>query len=294
MDRDLYQKLEISQDASPEEIKKAYHVLAMKYHPDKSDDPESKQKFQEILEAYQILSDPQKKQKYDLTGVVDDDLPNNDPFVKFSFFSGFGNQALRRDSDVEVDYEQFIFGGSKGFVLKEEYLVDNKGNQVKPSPCPQCSRFHGFIQMISCSLCNGTNVINPRGAIKKTKETNYDLPIPEKSWPGRILDHSGKKFRLIPIQKGNLVNSGLDLIYINKIDIFKALLGIPETINLLKETYNITHTGPIQPEHKIIFENRGLYGPRGERGNLIFIYNIIFPKVLTDNQRRLLEEIVKI
>ncbi len=146
--------------------------------------------------------------------------------------------------------------------------------------------------MLSCSFCQGAGVIYPRGTIRRTKETTYDISIPPKSWPGRIVEVSGKKFVLIPTTSETLLNSGLDLIYINKIDIFKALLGVPEKLDILRETYDITHTGPVQPKHKILFEGRGLYGPQGNRGNLIFAYDIVFPESLTPLQRNHLTQIV--
>ena len=63
-----YKILEIEQGATQEEIKSAYRKLCLKYHPDKNKSPEATQKFQEIAQAYEILSDPQKRQQYDNSG----------------------------------------------------------------------------------------------------------------------------------------------------------------------------------------------------------------------------------
>jgi len=63
--RDYYEVLGVEKGADKKEIKKAYRKLAMKYHPDVSEDPESGDKFKEISEAYAVLSDAEKRQTYD-------------------------------------------------------------------------------------------------------------------------------------------------------------------------------------------------------------------------------------
>jgi len=66
--RDLYEILGVGRDASPDDIKRAYRTLAREHHPDVSSAPEAEERFKEIVGAYEILSDPQKRQQYDTFG----------------------------------------------------------------------------------------------------------------------------------------------------------------------------------------------------------------------------------
>ncbi|HXK95458.1 MAG TPA: DnaJ domain-containing protein, partial [bacterium] len=66
--KDYYEILGVKRDASEEEIKKAYRKLARKYHPDMNKDPEAENRFKEINEAHEVLSDPEKRKRYDMLG----------------------------------------------------------------------------------------------------------------------------------------------------------------------------------------------------------------------------------
>jgi len=105
--RDFYEILGVNRDASDEEIKKAYRKLAMKHHPDRNpDNPSAEEKFKEAKEAYEILSEPQKRAAYDQYGHA-----GVDPQAGFG---GGGGQGFGNFSDAFGGIFDEIFGGGRG------------------------------------------------------------------------------------------------------------------------------------------------------------------------------------
>ena len=104
MAKSLYDTLEVSENASAEEIKKAYRKLARKYHPDVNKDPSAEEKFKEINAAYEVLSNPEKKQQYDQYGD--------------SMFGGQNFHDFARGQGTNVDLDEILrqmFGQAGGF-----------------------------------------------------------------------------------------------------------------------------------------------------------------------------------
>ncbi len=104
MSKSLYETLGVSENASADEIKRAYRKLARKYHPDINKDPEAEEKFKEINAAYEVLSDPEKKKQYDQFGD--------------QMFGGQDFRDFARGQGANVDLDEIlrnIFGGGGGF-----------------------------------------------------------------------------------------------------------------------------------------------------------------------------------
>lgn len=104
MAKSLYDTLEITENSTPDEIKKAYRKLARKYHPDVNKDPQAEEKFKEINAAYEVLSNPEKKQQYDQYGD--------------SMFGGQNFHDFARGQGSNVDLDEILrqmFGGAGGF-----------------------------------------------------------------------------------------------------------------------------------------------------------------------------------
>jgi DnaJ-related protein SCJ1 len=123
-DKDLYKILEVERNASQNDIKRKYRELTKKYHPDKNQgNKDASAKFSEIAEAYEILSDPKKRRKYDRGGMDavnnENQAQNFDPFDVFGMFGGGGQRRENRGEDVKIK----IRASLKDLYLGREYEV---------------------------------------------------------------------------------------------------------------------------------------------------------------------------
>ncbi len=214
--RDYYEVLGVARSASPDELKRAYRKLAMKYHPDRNPgDPQAEQQFKEVGEAYQILSDPDRRQRYDTFGHAADGYSGpagfgfQSAFDLFDmFFGGATTQRQRtgprRGADmrmhVTIDFEEAIRGISRTFeISKPVQCPECHGSGAKPgtSPvtCPDCggqgqlqrvrqSLLGQMVTVEPCPRCRGegTTVESPcprchgQGAVDESKSLEVQIP----------------------------------------------------------------------------------------------------------------------
>jgi molecular chaperone DnaJ len=196
LDLEYYEILEISKDADSNEIKKAYRKLALKYHPDRNQgDKEAEEKFKLVNEAYQVLSDPEKRATYDRYGKAGLDSQGFSHFSDMNyedimgdlgsifesvFGGGFGGSSRRNarnrkyplDTEVEIDiaFNEAVFGCTKEvkFTYKKP-CSDCNGTGSSDGKKSTCSDCHGKGQIFfrqgfmtysqTCPTCNGRGTI---------------------------------------------------------------------------------------------------------------------------------------
>jgi molecular chaperone DnaJ len=198
--RDFYEVLGVNKASSEADIKKAFRKLAKEYHPDVNrGNNEAEHKFKEINEAYEILSDPQKRARYDQFGHAGNNPNYGGGFGGFeemdfgfgdifeSFFGGsFGGRTSRnrkgpkRGADLktfmEISFEEAAFGIEKDVTInRQEVCNDCKGTGAKdgtaPTACKHCNGsgqvqvkqstpFGQFVNIKNCDVCHGEGKIN--------------------------------------------------------------------------------------------------------------------------------------
>lgn len=163
--RDYYDVLGVSRDASDDEIKKAYRSLAKKYHPDINKAPDAEEKFKEINEAYEVLSDPEKRKTYDQFGFAGmDGAQAGGGFGGFQ--NGFTSGGFDDFGDLGDIFSSFFGGGtsSRARSANSARKGEDKYMRVTISFLDACFGKKESINLSvdeTCSACNGTGAASP-------------------------------------------------------------------------------------------------------------------------------------
>ena len=275
---DYYNTLGVNRGASEEEIKKAYRKLAMKHHPDRGGD---EKKFKEISTAYDVLSDPQKRQMFD--SGMDPNNQNSQGFYRqgpFEFHMGGVPPGM------EDMFGAFGFGA--GFARQRR----NKNISVN-------------VEISLQDVLNGKD-IDAEITLPSGQKKMISISVPAGIEHGQQIKYQGMGDNSISgVRAGDLIvnvliknttdfaRDGTNLLLEKKISVWDAILGSSININTLdNKTLNISIPPGTQPETVLRVTGEGLPHMRNRvRGNLLLRIKIEIPKNLNQQNRQLVEKL---
>lgn len=281
MVQDYYTILGIQKSATAEEIKKSYRKLALQYHPDRNKGKEAEDKFKEVTKAYEVLSDPQKRQTYDQFGAAAFEGAGAGGTGEGGPFGGFGGQQGQYGpftyysnsaggdfggfNDPFEIFEQF-FGGASPF-----------GNRQRR---PVYSITIDFIEAAKGTekkvMINGKNttIKIPAGVDNgsRIRFGEYDVLV-------QVSSHA--KFQ----------REGYDIITEEELSFVKAILGTELSIETLDGLLTVRIPSGTQPGTVIRLRGKGVQQIRGDsKGDHYLKLKIVLPKSISGKQKELLRE----
>jgi curved DNA-binding protein len=289
---DYYKVLGVDKNATQDDIKKAYRKLARKYHPDLNpNDKEAHKKFQQVNEANEVLSDPEKRKKYDKYGK---DWQHSEQFeqARQSRQQGFGRETFSGD-----------FGESEFSDFFASMFGDRRNNGFRQRQ----TKFRGEDYHAELQL-NLTDVYKTHQQVLTVNDKKIRITIPagvENGQKIKIKEHGGPginggpsgdlyitfhitnntKFR----RDGNDLHTTVDL------DLYTAVLGGEIIIDTLDGKVKLKVKPGTQNGSKLKLKGKGfaVYKNEGGFGDLVVTFQIKIPTDLTDKQKELFEQLSK-
>ncbi len=275
MGESYYKLLNVPENASIDEIKKNYRKLSLEFHPDRPNG--NAEKFKQINEAYEILSNPQTRQQYDMSVLHPqmNQMPPMDPFFDI-FFNGMNlNHGFHGMNINGINISQLF----KPAPIEVNFNLDFEKS------------FNGCSMPLTINRNVGPNHVEHETIyvdIPQGIDNDEIIQIPNKgnkSPDGKMIGDIHLRIKLEQHYK-NFTRKGLDILYTHTITLKEALCGFDIDFEYMnQQKFKIhNHDHIISPEYKKVIPNLGFI--RGDkRGNLIIHFNIVFPTQLTSEQK---------
>ncbi|MEP6685744.1 MAG: J domain-containing protein [Verrucomicrobiota bacterium] len=312
--RDYYETLGVSKTASDDEIKSAFRKLARKFHPDMAkarDKATAEEKFKQINEAYEVLSDPEKRQKYDQLGANWNQPGGGQPPPGWGQRPGGGFQRYGGDGGVEFefggtgfsDFFEAFFGGGRG----QSAFGGGTGFGRRPASAERGSDVEADIMVTLEEALHGSKrqVSLRRGGSNKVE--TYQVTIPRGVHEGQRIrlagqgeagaggGKSGDLFLRVRLARHpDFTVEGSDLIYEARIEPWKAVLGGQLEVPTLEGTLRLKIPPGTQAGQRFRVRERGLPSAAGSRGNLYVVPQIQMPKKLTEREREIWKQLAEL
>lgn len=300
---DLYQTLGVSRDASQADIKKAHRRLALKYHPDKNpDDDVAREKFKRVQEAYDVLSDEEKRAAYDRYG------------ADFEKIRGTGYQTGAGGFDG-LDLDQ-IFGGGRGGSTQFEGFSDffeqlmgggasagprtaaGPRNRTRPQPPPQrgANLRHELEIPLQTAVLGGKTEFYLNGekisvSIPPGVETGSKIRLRQRGQPSPNGGPQGDLILLIKVSEHPFyVRKGKNLELVLPVTLAEAALGAKVDVPTPTAVVSLSIPAGSSSGRRLRLKGQGVRQPDGTAGDLMVVLQIQLPKTIDDDSKALIEQ----
>lgn len=285
--KDYYAILGVARDAKPEDIRKAYRKLSKKYHPDVNKEPGAEEKYKEINEAYEVLKDPDKRQKYDTLGMNWEQGQDFTPPPGWQHVEFGGNMGNFGDFS---DFFQSLFGGAGrrsnfgGFndIFSGGHAPVNRDMEVNLTLSLEDAVSGGTHTLLLGS--RKLSVRLPRGITEGSQ-----IKLPGKS------DMGGDIYVNIHIAENNkFMIDGYDLIREIHVPVYDAVLGKDITVETLNGELTVKMPAGIQDGQKLRLKGKGMPKRNNTNGDMYVRIRIDIPRYINEKQKALWEELAEL
>lgn len=287
MAKDYYKVLGVDKSADEKEIKKAYRRLAKQYHPDTNpDNPEAEAKFKEVSEAYEVLSDTEKRAQYDRFGA---------DFARYQNFQG--QPGANGGGFYNVDYENVDFGESPMGDLFEQIFGGFGRNSGRARPRSRVEYGRDVEHAVSISLREAHDGTT-RQIIKGERRINVTIPAGATNGTKVRLSGEGEGggdlYLIVQVADDvQYKRDGDNLLVRVNVDMFTALLGGEVQVPTMQGSVKLKVPAGTQSGQKFRLTGKGMpkLREKDHYGDLYAEVFVTVPKKLNDEQRKLAEKL---
>lgn len=288
---DYYKILGIDKGASQEDIKKTYKKLARKFHPDLNpDNPDAHRKFQKINEANEVLSDPEKRKKYDQYG---ENWKHADQFEaqqqQRQYQNGQGGSTFWSSSGDDAEFSDFfesMFGGGRSGGRSNHSFRGQDYTSELHITLAEAAKTHKQVITVNDKKLR---ITIPAGIANK-----QTIKLKGQGDSGINGGPAGDLYITFYIEEDAYFKRAGDDLYVTiPLDLYTAILGGEQIVETLESKVKLKVAPGTQNNSKVRLKGKGfpIYKNEGKSGDLIVTYSINIPTNLTEKQKELFREI---
>jgi curved DNA-binding protein len=309
--RDYYETLGVSKTATADEIRSAFRKLARKYHPDVAKDKKAaEEKFKQINEAYEVLSDPEKRKKYDQLGENWNQPGGFQPPPQwgeaqlgggvYRYGDGQGGVEFEFNGTGFSDFFEAFFGGGRGQSafggFGRRQAGAERGNDVEADiMVPLEEALHGSTRTVSVRRAGSNKVETYQVKIPRGVREGQRIRLAGQGEAGERGGKSGDLFLRVRLARHpDFTVEGSDLIHEVKIAPWQAVLGTEVTVPTLEGNVRLKIPPGTQPGQRFRLRERGLPSSSGKRGDLYVEVQMAIPKKVTEKEKEIWSELARL